>query len=99
MNMPFLIGKMGRTTVELRLEVSVLAVIQTYAKGQENPRHKVVSTQGKTDLSPRREGGVLSMVLMEVSPWGQTSRWAWSWGSGSHLLAMWQVERFVGFIG
>ena len=99
MNMPFLIGKMGRTTVELRLEVSVLAVIQTYAKGQENPRHKVVSTQGKTDLSPRREGGVLSMVLMEVSPWGQTSRWAWSWGSGSYLLAMWQVERFVGFIG
>lgn len=66
-NTPFLIGKMGRTAVELRLKVSVLAVIHTYAKGQENPRHKVVSTQGKTDQSPRREGGVLSMVLKEVS--------------------------------
>lgn len=98
MNTPFLIGKMGRTTVELRLKAGVLAVIQIYAKGQENPRHKVLSTQGNTDQSPRREGGVLSVVLKEMSPSCQNSRWAWSWGSGFHLLAMWQVERFAGFI-
>lgn len=98
MNTPFLVGKMGRTTVELRLKVGVLAVIQIYAKGQENPRHKVVSTQGKTDQSPRREGGVLSVVLKEMSSWCQNSRWAWGWGSGFHLLAMWQVERFAGLI-